>query len=121
MEADIENSDNTTAISVAVSRLNISELASITRLKVITEGEAYLTPEDNVYIKENFTSLTYLDESNCKCSTRKLAQAYLDKSGLPDVGKLRRNNIAINAQVFDRELCFWELFGVENRQFTGGS
>ena len=85
-EADMaSDSENTTAIANAVSRLEIDDLSSITALKVTTEGNAYLSPEDNMYIKQNFTALTYLDESNSRCSTRVLTESYLEKSGLEDI------------------------------------
>lgn len=71
-------------IKSAIDRLNLTDLNSVTHLKVVTEGEAYLSPEDNEYIKTVFSSLSYLDESECQCSTRKLTESYLEKSGLPD-------------------------------------
>ncbi len=84
-EADMAGiSEDSTAIATALTRQGISNATSIAALKVTTEGNAYLSPEDNMYLKENFTSLTYLDESECACSTRNLSEGYLTKSGLPD-------------------------------------
>ncbi len=79
-EEDMEGED-ATAIAAAIFRLTITELNSITALKVTTGEGAYLSPEDNMYIKENFTSLEYLDESACTCSTRKLTSVYLTNYG----------------------------------------
>ena len=84
-EADMaELSEDFTAIESAINRQGVSNVTSITELKVITEGSAYLSPEDNMYLKNNFTSLVYLDESKCACSTKNLTEKYLIKSGLPD-------------------------------------
>lgn len=77
--------DGTTAIAAALSRMQIEDVTAVTSLKVTTEGNAYLSPEDNMYIKQNFTALTYLDESNCRCSTRVLTESYLEKSGLENI------------------------------------
>lgn len=85
-EADMQNvSEEQTAVAAAVVRLGIEDMSAVTSLRVVTEGTAYLSPEDNVYIKENFTALSYLDESESKCSTRNLAEGYLEKSGLEDI------------------------------------
>lgn len=85
-EADMQNvSEEQTAVAAAVVRLGIEDMSAVTSLRVVTEGTAYLSPEDNVYIKENFTALSYLDESESKCSTRNLAESYLEKSGLEDI------------------------------------
>lgn len=85
-EADMQNvSEEQTAVAAAVVRLGIEDMSAVTSLRVVTEGTAYLSPEDNMYIKENFTALSYLDESESKCSTRNLAESYLEKSGLEDI------------------------------------
>lgn len=85
-EADINSADEENPpIKSAIARLSLADPSSVTQLKVVTEGEAYLSPEDNEYIKTVFSSLNYLDESECQCSTRKLAESYLQKSELPDV------------------------------------
>ncbi|MDO4281884.1 MAG: leucine-rich repeat protein, partial [Peptococcaceae bacterium] len=85
-EADMESATSgSTALAAAITRASISNLPSITALKVTTEGDAYLSPEDNMYIKEKFTSLTYLDESECRCSTKHLDEKTLIKSGLEDI------------------------------------
>lgn len=84
-EADMNSADEENPpIKSAIARLSLADPSSVTQLKVVTEGEAYLSPEDNEYIKTVFSSLNYLDESECQCSTRKLTEAYLGKSGLPD-------------------------------------
>ena len=84
-EADMNSVDEENPpIKSAIARLSLADPSSVTQLKVVTEGEAYLSPEDNEYIKTVFSSLNYLDESECQCSTRKLTEAYLGKSGLPD-------------------------------------
>lgn len=84
-EADMNSADEENPpIKSAIARLSLADPSSVTQLKVVTEGEAYLSPEDNEYIKTVFFSLNYLDESECQCSTRKLTEAYLGKSGLPD-------------------------------------
>lgn len=84
-EADMNSADEENPpIKSAIARLSLADPSSVTQLKVVTEGEAYLSPEDNEYIKTEFSSLNYLDESECQCSTRKLTEAYLGKSGLPD-------------------------------------
>ena len=74
--------DETTAIAAALSRMQIEDVTAVTSLKVTTEGNAYLSPSDNEYIKSNFTALTSLDESECQCSVRNLSESYLTKSGL---------------------------------------
>ena len=74
--------DGTTAIAAALSRMQIEDVTAVTSLKVTTEGNAYLSPSDNEYIKSNFTALTSLDESECQCSVRNLSESYLTKSGL---------------------------------------
>lgn len=85
-EADMNSADEENPpIKSAIARLSLADPSSVTQLKVVTEGEAYLSPEDNEYIKTVFSSLNYLDESECQCSTRKLAESYLQKSELPDV------------------------------------
>lgn len=85
-EADMNSADEENPpIKSAIARLSLAGPSSVTQLKVVTEGEAYLSPEDNEYIKTVFSSLNYLDESECQCSTRKLAESYLQKSELPDV------------------------------------
>lgn len=85
-EADMNSADEENPpIKSAIARLSLADPSSVTQLKVVTEGEAYLSPEDNEYIKTVFSSLNYLDESECQCSTRKLEEAYLQKSELPDV------------------------------------
>ncbi len=86
-DADMPNDDPDApvAIEAAIKRQNISNIASITSLKIITSGNAYLSPEDNLYLKNNFGSLTYLDESRCECSSRELTENYLMKSGLANV------------------------------------
>ena len=76
--------DGTTAIAAALSRMQIEDVTAVTSLKVTTEGNAYLSPSDNEYIKSNFTALTSLDESECQCSVRNLSESYLTKSGLED-------------------------------------
>ena len=72
----------TTAIAAALSRMQIEDVTAVNSLKVTTEGNAYLSPSDNEYIKSNFTALTSLDESECQCSVKKLSESYLTKSGL---------------------------------------
>ena len=76
--------DETTAIAAALSRMQIEDVTAVTSLKVTTEGNAYLSPSDNEYIKSNFTALTSLDESECQCSVKNLSESYLTKSGLED-------------------------------------
>ena len=81
--ADMEQvTEDTTAIAAAVTRMQITDPDSITALKVTTEGTAYLSPADNTYIKTTFTSLKYLDESQCKCHTRTLEEYYSTRGGL---------------------------------------
>ena len=74
-------SEDKSGIENAITRKNIENLDAITSLEVTTADEAYLKPVDNEYIKSNFTSLKILDESKCKCSERKVDEAYLKKSG----------------------------------------
>ena len=76
--------DETTAIAAALSRMQIEDVTAVNSLKVTTEGNAYLSPSDNEYIKSNFTALTSLDESECQCSVKNLSESYLTKSGLED-------------------------------------
>lgn len=72
---------STPPIVSALERADI-DLKSVTALKIVTEGDAFLSPADNEYLKANALSLSYLDESACQCSTRKLSDSYLTKSGL---------------------------------------
>lgn len=84
-EADMQNADeSSTAIAEAINRLQITDLELITALKVTTGEGAYLSPSDNEYIKSNFLALEYLDESDCQCATKTLAESYLTKSELPN-------------------------------------
>ena len=70
IEITSDDMQSGTAIENAIKRLNITDLEKIKSLTVTTAIGAYLSPADNVYITQNFTSLEKLDESKCDCSSR---------------------------------------------------
>ena len=77
IEITSDDMQSGTAIENAIKRLNITDLEKIKSLTVTTAIGAYLSPADNVYITQNFTSLEKLDESKCDCSSRLLLESYV--------------------------------------------
>ena len=71
-EEDVSDlGEDDTGIAVAFGRLAIDP-ASVTSLKIVTEGSAVLSPSDFYYLRDNIQDLAYIDMGQAVCAENKI-------------------------------------------------